>query len=229
MGHRRDFGLTYFDTITLIGQGIHTMGIATTDWDHIYQESASTPGFLTWDTSGPCVPQCGSNLSGMWSWPTPATGVAVGITNTALTSNVATVTTANRFTVGETVVVAGTTNGSGVFNGKVITTAVSSTSFNFALTHANVTRAADTGTANSVFHQHRKRWIDSTRASGFRERGRGNQAALVGGTTPLSSCTSDQNGPTTANTLPECAPVTLETFAGHFVSAADTASTWRRI
>jgi len=56
------FGIAYFDTITLVGQGIHTMGSGTTDWNHIYEESGTTLGFLTWDTSGgPCAPQCGSN------------------------------------------------------------------------------------------------------------------------------------------------------------------------
>jgi hypothetical protein len=59
-----NLGLTYFDTITLIGQGIHTLGMGTTDWNKIYQEAGSTFGFLTWDTSGgagACNPQCGSN------------------------------------------------------------------------------------------------------------------------------------------------------------------------
>ena len=57
-----NFGLAYFDHITLIGQGIHTMGMGTTDWSWIYEESGTTTGFLTWDTSvGACSPQCGSN------------------------------------------------------------------------------------------------------------------------------------------------------------------------
>lgn len=56
------FGLAYFDTITLVGQGIHTMGMGTTDWNKIYEESGTTTGFLTWDTrGGTCNPQCGSN------------------------------------------------------------------------------------------------------------------------------------------------------------------------
>jgi hypothetical protein len=56
------FGMAYFDTVTLVGQGIHTMGMGTTEWDHIYQESGSTLGFITWDTSaGTCTPTCGLN------------------------------------------------------------------------------------------------------------------------------------------------------------------------
>jgi len=57
-----NFGLSYLDHISLIGQGLHTMGMGTTDWSYIYEESGSTTGFLTWDTSnGACTPQCGSN------------------------------------------------------------------------------------------------------------------------------------------------------------------------
>jgi hypothetical protein len=55
-------GISYFDNLTLIGQGIHTLGIGTTQWNNIYEESGGTLGFLTWDTrNGECTPYCGFN------------------------------------------------------------------------------------------------------------------------------------------------------------------------
>jgi hypothetical protein len=84
------------------------------------------------------------------AWPGFAPSQAI-ITNTALTSNVATYTAANNFVAGRLVTVTGTTNGSGVFNvtNAVIATA-NSTSFTVAIVHANVGSAADTGTAVQV-------------------------------------------------------------------------------
>ncbi len=219
------FGISYFDTITLVGTGVHVMGLGTTDWNHIYQESSTAPAFLTWDTSVPsnCTPECGVNTFRHLELADPATGVAVGITNTALTSNVATVTTANRFTVGETVVVAGTTNGSGVFNGKVITTAVSSTSFNFALTHANVTRAADTGTATPIALQ----YLIQTVKGGSTAMGKVDfdeveavSTSLVGGTTPMISCNINQNGPNISDFTPGLCNLSAGNIQGQFVSAS---------
>lgn len=68
------------------------------------------------------------------------------ITNKALTSNVATLTTsvAHGYAVGESVNVAGV---DATFNGTYVITAVTSTTFNYAKTAANVTSAAATGTA----------------------------------------------------------------------------------
>jgi hypothetical protein len=73
------------------------------------------------------------------------------ITNTALTSNVATYTAANDFANGDLVTVAGTTNGAGVFN--VINQPVvsaNSTSFTLNITHADVLSASDTGSATDA-------------------------------------------------------------------------------
>lgn len=70
------------------------------------------------------------------------------ITNTSLTNNVATVVAQNNFAAGQTVRLSGTTNGGGIFN--VPSAAVlfaNSAQFTFALTHANVAAAADTGSA----------------------------------------------------------------------------------
>lgn len=71
------------------------------------------------------------------------------ITATSLTSNVATYTAANNFVVAQRVTVTGTANGGGVLNvtGALITLA-SPTSFSVALTHADITPAADTGAAS---------------------------------------------------------------------------------
>jgi hypothetical protein len=70
------------------------------------------------------------------------------ISNVALTSNVATLTTlaAHGFFAGETVVVSGLTNT--FFNGTyVIASVPTTTTFTYALTHANFTSASDSGTA----------------------------------------------------------------------------------
>lgn len=75
-------------------------------------------------------------------------GTVVGgtVTNKALTSNVATLTTASAhgLKVGDVVVVA---ISDAVFDGTKVVTAVTSTTFSYAKTDANVTSAAATGTA----------------------------------------------------------------------------------
>jgi len=134
---------------------------------------------------------------------------------------VATVTTANGFTVGETIVVAGTTNGSGILNGTVITTAVSSTSFGFALTHANVSSAADTGTATPISNQ----YLIQTVRGGSSALGKVDfeaveavSTALVGGTTPLIACNIIQNGPNHSNLTPGLCALSAGLTNGQFVS-----------
>lgn len=76
------------------------------------------------------------------------------VTNKALTSNVATLTTsaAHGFEVGETVTVAGV---DATFNGSHTITAVTSTTFSFAKTASNVSSAAvdPAGTASSLDHK----------------------------------------------------------------------------
>ena len=149
------FGIAYFDTITLIGNGIHTLSLEGSDWNKIYEEDGSTPGFVTWDTSqAACNPGCGSNFFRHVELSDSIPGIAVGITNTALTSNVATITAANAFTVGETVAIAGTANGSGALNGMVTVISANSTFFTFALAHADILSAADTGTATPPGNQY---------------------------------------------------------------------------
>lgn len=73
------------------------------------------------------------------------TGNLVNVTNKALTSNVATLTVPGHvFTVGQVVTVAGV---DAVFNGNVtITAVVAGTSISYAVTHADVTSTASTGT-----------------------------------------------------------------------------------
>lgn len=72
------------------------------------------------------------------------------ITNTALTSNVVTITFVefHQFVLGDTVTITGTTNGGGVFNGQfVITSLPTANSLTFTLNSADVPPAADTGEA----------------------------------------------------------------------------------
>ena len=68
------------------------------------------------------------------------------ISNVAVTSNVVTITTsvAHNYSVGNTVNVAATTNTA--VNGTYVITAVTSTTFTYAKTTANITSVADTGT-----------------------------------------------------------------------------------
>lgn len=83
-----------------------------------------------------------------------AHGASRVVNNKALTSNVATLTTAaaHGFEVGDTVVVAGV---DATFNGTFTVTAVTSTTFAYAKTASNVTSAAvsPTGTATSLDHK----------------------------------------------------------------------------
>lgn len=83
-----------------------------------------------------------------WTWTEAMdVNITATITNKALTSNVATLTTSttHSFRVGQTVLVA---IGDPVFDGKyVITSVPTGTTFTYARTNANVTSAAATGTA----------------------------------------------------------------------------------
>lgn len=74
------------------------------------------------------------------------------ISNTSLTSNVATITAINNYAVGQTVTIQNTTNGSGAFNGTFLITAVTSTTFQYALIHVDIGSASDTGTASATWN-----------------------------------------------------------------------------
>lgn len=81
-------------------------------------------------------------------------GDPFSITNVALTSNVVTVTTgaAHGLDVGATVLVDAVTNTD--INGEfVVTTVGSTTTFSYALTHANISSGADTGTVRAKQHK----------------------------------------------------------------------------
>jgi len=60
------FGISDFSVVNMIGTGIHTVALNDTQWDNIFQESGSTTGFLTYDTSGGCLAPstyyCGGNI-----------------------------------------------------------------------------------------------------------------------------------------------------------------------
>ena len=77
---------------------------------------------------------------------TPVVGATATVSNKALATNVATLTTSapHGFAAGNTVVVTGV---DAVFNGTYAITSVTSTTFSYALTHADVTSAVATGTA----------------------------------------------------------------------------------
>lgn len=79
--------------------------------------------------------------------PTYSQPTALNITNSALTSNVATLTAANSLVVGQYVTFSGLTN-LPFLNGKTLIVASrNSTTFTVAFTHANVGSAAENGTA----------------------------------------------------------------------------------
>lgn len=140
-----NFGIAYFDTITLVGQGVHTIGMGATDWNHIYEETGQTLGFLTWDTSGgPCVPQCGSN-----SFRHVELADSSGIGNTYFINTI---------------------NGGATALGQ-----------------------ADFDTVEGV------------------------QSQLVGGVTPISSCSVNQNGPTSSNTTPGNCSFVAGVIRGNFI------------
>jgi hypothetical protein len=91
-------------------------------------------------------------ISGSTSMGAPTTSTfnvapSCAVTNTVLTGNTATVTCANSFfnVPHIPVVIAGTTNGGGVFNGSWETTSRSGTQIQFHLDHTDVTTAVDTG------------------------------------------------------------------------------------
>lgn len=80
-----------------------------------------------------------------------AGGTARVITNKALTSNVATLTSAaHGFEVGQTVVVAGVDS---TFNGTYTITAVATNTFSYAKTASDVSSTSATGTANTLDHK----------------------------------------------------------------------------
>jgi hypothetical protein len=78
---------------------------------------------------------------------TTASSYTPAVNNVALTSNVATLTTAaaHGFAVGDSVTVAGLTTTA--LNGTFTITAVTSTTFSFAKTNSNITSTTDSGTA----------------------------------------------------------------------------------
>jgi hypothetical protein len=82
--------------------------------------------------------------------PTYTTPTALAITNSALTSNVATITATNALVAGQYVTFAGLTNAPFLNGLTLIVASAGSTSFTVAYTHANVTSAAETGNATIV-------------------------------------------------------------------------------
>lgn len=77
----------------------------------------------------------------------PAFTSAATVTNTALTANLATITASNGFKPTDSVTVSGTSNGSGALNVSATIISATASQFQFRLTHANISSAADSGTA----------------------------------------------------------------------------------
>lgn len=125
------------------GGGASTSSISSSTTKVIYAADPQYAGGVKGDSSYSCVAGMTNGSKTVTTDPGTST-----ITNTALTSNVATITSAQNFQVGDTISITGSTNGGGVFNvsNVVITTIVAGTSFSFALVNANVGSAADTGT-----------------------------------------------------------------------------------
>ena len=74
------------------------------------------------------------------------------ITASSLTGNVVTISAVNNFAPGQIVVVSHTTNGSGAFNGTFIILSANATQFTYALTHANVSSASESGYASATWN-----------------------------------------------------------------------------
>src|SRR5262249_9267509 len=116
----------------LPGAGSGTLRQAIVDADAANTGTAATPDLIQFNI------------------PTPHRGyhapaASVGITSVSLTANGATLTTSGSvpFAVGQTVTVAGLSNS--FFDGDYQVTAVTATSFSYALPHADVASTADSG------------------------------------------------------------------------------------
>ena len=95
------------------------------------------------------LPGSVSSLSAAGQATAVGANVSASVTSKALTSNVATLTTATdpALTVGDSVTITGVDS---TFNGTYTVTAVTATTFSYALTHADVAAATATGTVSHV-------------------------------------------------------------------------------
>lgn len=91
--------------------------------------------------------QGNSDVLALVRYPTTATVAAATITNVALTSNVVTLTATNSFTANQAVTLTGLTTATFLNGQTAILQSVSGSQFTINFTHANVTSAAETGTA----------------------------------------------------------------------------------
>jgi len=132
--------------VSITGQsGVATLGAGAADSDGSYVGSVAyvaVPNVL-----GKTATNAATQLTDLELVVTTASAYVPAISNVVLTSNVVTVTTAaaHGFAVNDSVVVAAVTNTA--INGTFTITAVTSTTFSYALTHANISTGADTGTA----------------------------------------------------------------------------------
>jgi hypothetical protein len=97
------------------------------------------------------ISTAGTNWADLWTTIDAYLPVTVSpITNVSLTTNVATITAANAFTIGQPVTFAGLATATFLNGQTANTVTVSGTQFTVAFTHANYGPAADTGTATGA-------------------------------------------------------------------------------
>jgi hypothetical protein len=127
--------------ITFGGSGTTTVIDTVSSTDPVGRTGANNPDDLY-------------DLGTIGEYAVAVTNVVRTVSNKALTSNVATLTTtaAHTYAVGDVVVVTGV---DATFNGTVIVTGVTSTTFTYAKTAANVTSVASSGTATKT---RERRW-----------------------------------------------------------------------
>jgi hypothetical protein len=127
--------------ITFGGSGTTTVIDTVSSTDPVGRTGANNPDDLY-------------DLGTIGEYAVAVTNVVKTVSNKALTSNVATLTTtaAHTYAVGDVVVVTGV---DATFNGTVIVTGVTSTTFSYNKTAANVTSVASSGTATKT---RERRW-----------------------------------------------------------------------
>lgn len=139
-------------SVTTIGSYCNQITLAGFDINHTDYSSWISNACDTCGTAF-LVRQNSQGLAFVGNGHEAGTARNVTVTNVALATNVATVTyTGDDLSVdwvsGLTVVIAGTSSTAGLFNGRVEPSSVTSSTIVYALTHADVVSAADSGTAS---------------------------------------------------------------------------------
>ena len=150
--------LTSAKSVTVVDSGVDAYGqiafknispTASTDVIVYANNGTDTSGWMDMGITGSSFEQAEFGITGPndgYIFYEAVENLTATISNKALTSNVATITTsaAHGFTIGQSVTVTGVDS---TFNGLYVITGVSSTTFSYAKTSSNVVSAAATGTA----------------------------------------------------------------------------------